>query len=123
MTVVERQWSVDSLLTLIAESHYHALIDVGALITGLDNAQVALQLLQRGLAHVDGVVYLDEKDRKLIVERDPSAVSGFKAARPLEESGLPPERRFTFYDQVHTVIFFKILLALFVFSIFIFNFL
>lgn len=106
MTVVERQWSVDSLLTLIAKSHYHALIDVGALITGLDNAQVALQLLQRGLAHVDGVVYLDEKDRKLIVERDPSAASGFKAARPLEESGLPPERRFTFYDQVHTVTFF-----------------
>lgn len=47
----------------------------GALITGLSNIQVAQQLLLAGLA-LDGVVFMDENDQKLVLEKDPTAPSG-----------------------------------------------
>jgi hypothetical protein len=46
---VTEQWSVTSLLKCIATSTnppFHALIDTGALITGMSNVQVAHYLLQ-----------------------------------------------------------------------------
>ena len=91
-------WSVDSLLGEIANARpaFHVLIDTGALITGLTNLQVAQQLLLHGLSEVDAVVFLDDLDRKMVLLR-----VGFKVVE-LAECGVALERRFTFYDQVHT---------------------
>ena len=92
-------WSPRSLLAYIAESNrFHALIDTGALITGLSNVEVARYLVSepRYLRGIDGVVYLDEFDRKMIYMR-----SGGASMR-LEEASCRLERRFAFYDQMHT---------------------
>ncbi len=57
-------WSVEKLLLYVARSQppFHALIDTGALITGLTNLQVAKFLLDHGLKDLDGVVFLDRQD-------------------------------------------------------------
>lgn len=54
-------------------------------------------LLAVGLESMEGVVYLDESDRKMIVTRS-------NGLRPqlLSDCHVPLELRFTFYDQVHT---------------------
>ena len=80
-----------------ARPPYHTLIDAGALITGLTNLQVARYLLQHGLPSMDGVVFLDEADRKMILLR-----AGLKVL-PLAGCGVSPQRRFTFFDQVHAL--------------------
>ena len=49
-----------------------------------------------GLSHVDGVVFLDEHDRKMILVRDRMRVW------PLSQCEINKDRRFAFYDQVHT---------------------
>ncbi|CAE7399769.1 unnamed protein product [Symbiodinium necroappetens] len=56
-------WSPHSLLDFIAKAissdgrpKYHALIDTGALITGMTNREVATYLLQNGLKGLEGVV-------------------------------------------------------------------
>jgi hypothetical protein len=57
-------WNVRSLLDIIANSTepaYNALIDTGALVTGMSNLEVAQYLLQNGLPDMQGVVYLDSK--------------------------------------------------------------
>lgn len=91
-------WSVNGLLRKIARADppYHALIDTGALITGMTNEEVARYLLAKGLHGLDGCVYLDASDNKMVILRDRVRPV------PLQECGLPPHRRFTFYDQVHT---------------------
>jgi hypothetical protein len=56
-TVIEDGWSVKSLLNRIARSTtpvYHALIDTGALITGMTNQEVAAYLLDNGLPWCEG---------------------------------------------------------------------
>jgi hypothetical protein len=61
-----RRWSLLGLLKRVAQStqpRFHALIDIGALITGLPNVEVARTLLHFGLAGLDGVVFLDDSDR------------------------------------------------------------
>lgn len=97
---VSSGWSVKSLLNYIANHEtpyrYNALIDTGALITGLSNKQVAAYLLKHGLKEMDGVVFLDELDRKMILVRATGRVL------KLAECGIPRSRRFAFYDQVHT---------------------
>ena len=62
-------WSVESLLAGVAtaEPHYHALIDVGALVTGLSNKGVAEHLLSHLGAWCEGCVFLDEQDEKMIL--------------------------------------------------------
>ena len=58
---------------------------------------MAKYLLTHGLpAHFEGVVFLDQKDRKMILMRQ-----GMNVVR-LNQSGIPPDRRFSFYDQIHT---------------------
>ena len=57
---------------------------------------VGQELLQRGLPDVDAVIFLDELDRKMALLRN-----GLKVVE-LAECGVALERRFTFYDQVHT---------------------
>jgi hypothetical protein len=97
-TVFETGWSVRSLLDYIANATppFHALIDTGALITGLSNLQVAQYLLKNGLHAAEGVVFLDEYDRKMILVRATGRVL------KLAECGIPKVKRFAFYDQVHT---------------------
>ena len=75
----------------------HALIDTGALITGMSNRQVAEYLLALPAEALEGVVYLERA-----VTRRSSAARG--GARRWTSSGadLPKERRFSFFDQVHT---------------------
>ena len=52
--------------------------------------------MQHGLSGKDGVVFLDEMDRKMILVR-----KGFMVMK-LAQCGVPLERRFAFYDQIHT---------------------
>jgi hypothetical protein len=92
-------WSVPKLLDDIATANppFHALLDCGALITGMSNYDVAKYLLANGLPEqFEGVVFLDHKDRKMILMR-----SGMNVVR-LNQSGIPPHKRFSFYDQIHT---------------------
>ena len=99
---LKERWTVLGLLDDIAAAasspttRFHSLIDTGALITGLENHQVAAYLLSRGLAGFDGVVYLNRHDDAMILLRSAGA------AIPLSQSGVALERRFSFYDQVHT---------------------
>ena len=95
---LDDMWSVVGLLKSIATSQppYNALIDTGALVTGLSNLEVARALLRYGLEEVDAVVFLDELDRKMTLLR-----KGMKVVS-LGECGVALERRFSFYDQVHT---------------------
>ena len=93
------QWSATKLLDDIIKSSppFHVLIDTGALITGLSNCDVAKYLISHGLStDFDGVVFLDHKDRKMILMRH-----GMNIVR-LNQAGIPPHRRFSFYDQIHT---------------------
>ena len=73
----------------------HALIDTGALVTGYSNVQVAETLLTMLSEEFEGVVYLEPGGHKKIMLR-----SG--ARLDLLQCGLPKERRFSFFDQVHT---------------------
>jgi hypothetical protein len=96
--VVAEGWSPQSLLESIACSEnprYHALIDTGALITGLTNLQVAQNLLRLGLKWCEGVVFLDEYDRKMVLVRATGRVL------KMSQCGVPAEKRFAFYDQVY----------------------
>ena len=92
-------WSAESLLTAVATANprYHALIDTGALITGLSNHDVASWLLKHGLSSwCEGVAYLDEHDEKRIL------IAATGRSTLLTQCGIADEKRFTFYDQVHT---------------------
>jgi len=93
---VQGKWSVQSLLEDIArrQPRPHALIDTGALITGMTNEQVARFLLDHGL-DCDGVVFLDKKGKQILVRETLKVMS-------LAQCGIPKERYFTFYDQVNT---------------------
>ena len=99
ITHLDVGWSVANVLDLAAaatEPRVHALIDTGALVTGLRNLEVARQLLKRGLPWCDGVVYLDHDDKKQVLVRATGR------SMPEEQCGVPLERRFAFYDMVHT---------------------
>ena len=63
-------WTVAKVLDSIIKSDppFHVLIDTGALITGMSNYGVARYMLTHGLStDFDGVVFLDHRDRKMIV--------------------------------------------------------
>jgi ankyrin repeat protein/thiol-disulfide isomerase/thioredoxin len=94
----DTDWRAESILDVVANGKYHALIDTGALVTGMSNLQVAKYLLDNGLKKrgIQGVVYLDEADRKMVL----IAESG--SSVKLEECGLQLSHRFAFYDQIHT---------------------
>ena len=85
-----------TLLNKVSSANCNALIDTGALITGLSNYEVALYLLRNGLEDKEGVVFLDESDRKMILVR-----KGYVVMK-LAQCGVPLEKRFAFYDQIHT---------------------
>ena len=92
---VPTDWSVRALLDDIATAKppYASLIDAGALVTGLTNEEVARYLLGRGLAGMEGVVFLDDRDRKMIMLR-----AGYRVLT-LAGCGVAATRRFSFFDQ------------------------
>lgn len=90
------EWNVQMLLREVAASEAQALIDTGALVTGLSNMEVAELLLLYGLATMDAVVFFDANSQAQVLVRAGNAV------RPLSQCGIALERRFTFYDQIHT---------------------
>ena len=89
-------WDVKSVLDAVAslDPPALALIDTGALITGMSNLGVAEYLLPKLPASVEGVVYLERGGHKKILLR--TATGGMD----LERCGLPKESRFSFFDQV-----------------------
>jgi hypothetical protein len=94
---VLREWTMEGLLRWVARStspRFHAFIDVGALITGIPNIDVARMLLDLGLVGMDGCVFVDDRDNKVVLTR------GSPDPIPLHLCGVPPEKRFTFFDQV-----------------------
>lgn len=64
-------WTTASILDFIAKANppFHALIDTGALVTGMSNKAVAEFLLKAGLVGMKGVVFLDELDRQMVLLR------------------------------------------------------
>ncbi|CAE7523504.1 GRDP2, partial [Symbiodinium microadriaticum] len=79
VSVVELgRWSPVQILDIVAKTRssrgnrpkYHALIDSGALVTGMTNREVAEYLLENGLEGLDGVLFLDERDERVVLERD-----------------------------------------------------
>ena len=93
-------WDARSILERIATADppCKALIDTGALITGLSNLEVAKALTESKdrLPWCLGVVFLDEDDRKMILVRATGHV------QELDTCGIAASSRFAFYDQVHT---------------------
>jgi hypothetical protein len=89
---------VDKVLELIAKASppFNALVDTGALITGYSNFEVAKQLLDRGLTWCDGVIFLDDDDRQQVLVRATGRVVS------ADQCGVSLEKRFAFYDQIHT---------------------
>ena len=72
----------------------HIIVRLGALIVGMSNLEVARYLLKSGLEWAQGCVFLDDNDEQMILMRGSSQ----RIVR-LKESGLPWDKRFTFYDQ------------------------
>eukprot|EP01083_Nonionella_stella_P030773 84290_1 len=97
-SLIEPHWSVKSILDRIATADppFHALIDTGALVTGMSNLQVARYLLDHGLNGFEGIVFLDDLDRKMILVRATGRIL------KLAQCGIELQKRFAFYDQVHT---------------------
>eukprot|EP01047_Picozoa_sp_COSAG01_P051868 COSAG01_NODE_5394_length_4290_cov_57.037138_1_plen_258_part_10 len=97
---LEEGWSAYTILERIATADppRKALIDTGALITGLSNLEVAQFVVDQKhkLPWCEGVVFLDEEDRKMILVRATGRV------QELDTCGIPASARFAFYDQVHT---------------------
>lgn len=95
---IKEGWTAQSLLKDIckADPPVSCLIDTGALITGMTNEEVAHFMLKYLPSWMEGVVYLDRLDRQMILLRS----TGRSVS--LAQCGVSPERRFSFYDQVHT---------------------
>ena len=88
-----------SILERVANSSskYTALIDTGALITGMSNKKVADYLMTQDVMRdkFQGVVYLDEDDRRMVRLRNGKCIL-------FGQCGLTIAQRFTFYDHIHT---------------------
>ncbi|KAF4705627.1 hypothetical protein FOZ62_029252, partial [Perkinsus olseni] len=100
LATLPAEWTVHDLLKQASSlAGVYALIDCGALITGVSNLQVARELLRLLPEDAfDAVVFLDDSsDERLILERSNNGL-----VIPLAHSGLAPSRRFTFYDHIHT---------------------
>ncbi|KAJ1607845.1 putative EF hand domain-containing protein [Cryptosporidium canis] len=98
--ILNVDWTVEDFLLDICNSRdkdVHALIDSGALITGLSNPQVAEFLLKNGLKDIDAVVFIDERDKQMIMLRD-----GLKIIE-ISQCGVSLDKRFAFYDHVHSI--------------------
>ncbi|KAL1530323.1 hypothetical protein AB1Y20_001232 [Prymnesium parvum] len=95
---LDGEWSVHSLLQAVTDLKPtpHALIDAGALVTGMSNQEVAEHLIRLlDPTAFEGVVFLEQGGHKKILLRT-------GAKMDLERCGIQKERRFSFFDQVHT---------------------
>jgi hypothetical protein len=96
--LIDPDWDARSLLRRIAQrpfaERFSALIDTGALITGLTNEQAAAFLLENGLEWAEGCVFLDGEDKKKVLVR------ATKRVVDLNQSGIEPTRLFALFDQV-----------------------
>ena len=92
-------WSVEALLQQVATRvpGCTAMVDTGALVTGLSNEEVARYLMadEERVRGLRGCVFIDAEDRQKCVLRSGACV-------PIEQCGLSPDQRFTFYDQQHS---------------------
>ena len=97
------KWRVDDVVSWVAQHtapRFNALIDTGALITGLNNEEEARKLLEvggprSGLGAIQVCVFFDDDGGQWFVDRSGAA------AMPLSRCGIALERRFVFYDQSH----------------------
>ena len=60
----------------------------------MSNLEVATFLLDKGLLWADGVVFLDDYDRKMVLVRATMRVV------ELDQCGIAPTKLFALYDQV-----------------------
>ncbi|KAK6588719.1 EF hand family [Cryptosporidium xiaoi] len=100
--LLDIDWTVEEFLLSICrnrdiEEDIHALIDTGAFITGYTNEQVAEFLLRNGLKDIDAIVFIDERGKQMIMLRD-----GYRIVE-ISQCGISLERRFAFYDHVHSI--------------------
>ena len=99
-----RKWDVNDLLMNVAKHDppLRALIDVGALVTGMSNEQVADKLLeldaQNRNPRFEACVFLNEHDIEMVKIRKGGETTRLSYS-PYKDK---PELRFTFYDQIHT---------------------
>ncbi len=98
------EWNVDNLLLSVAthDPPLRALIDVGALVTGMSNEQVANKLLEfdarNNSPRFEACVFLNEDDIEMVKVRKGGETTRLNFS-PYKDR---PELRFTFYDQIHT---------------------
>ena len=91
-------WDPKRVLETVVDGQYNALIDTGALVTGMSNQQVAQFVLAQDHGdRYDAAVFINEKNEKVFLSKLDNRV-----AKPLQRCGCPLYRRFTFYDQMHT---------------------
>ena len=83
---LDDNWSPTSFLEQVARSGAHALIDAGALITGLNNLGVATELLKLLPETYQAVVYLDGAGKKMVLKR------GVDRPLPLASAGVDMAR-------------------------------
>ena len=90
------EWTVPSLLAWVAAGaggeRCNALIDVGALVTGLTNFEVAAALLALGLPHCEGCAFVGVSGKRLVLLRPvlrPEASAG-DSALPAASPPRPP---------------------------------
>lgn len=93
---VEAGWTPAGLLRVAAA--YDALIDAGALVTGVTNREAAVLLLDYlPPGAFDAVLFFDEEDKPLHVT--PRSTTGDEVVAA--DAGVAVDRRFTFYDHAH----------------------
>ena len=101
---LKSSWSPHYVLELVGSGNFNALIDAGALVTGMTNYQVACFLLHKARMResIDGIVFLDQQNRKRVAMRAASEAREGTIVVEFENCGIPPSRLFTFFDQIHT---------------------
>eukprot|EP01053_Blabericola_migrator_P011121 Blabericola_migrator_1__11120@NODE_64_length_15686_cov_41_644215_g57_i0_p1_GENE_NODE_64_length_15686_cov_41_644215_g57_i0NODE_64_length_15686_cov_41_644215_g57_i0_p1_ORF_typecomplete_len4495_score928_11DUF3638/PF12340_8/1_1e37DUF3638/PF12340_8/8e05DUF3645/PF12359_8/3_3e03DUF3645/PF12359_8/4_2e12Nop14/PF04147_12/0_00073SDA1/PF05285_12/2_4e03SDA1/PF05285_12/0_046AAA_11/PF13086_6/2_8AAA_11/PF13086_6/4_6e02MDM1/PF15501_6/8_1YL1/PF05764_13/18_NODE_64_length_15686_cov_41_644215_g57_i014513629 len=99
-------WGPKSVLRIAAgvevcglpKQRYHALIDVGALVTGFSNKESAVILNEALSDDFVGVMFFGEGDQKMLMNKN---LGGLKNIVQQDNSDVIPNRRFTFYDHTH----------------------
>jgi hypothetical protein len=88
------------LLNCCHTGQFHALVDTGALITGLKTREIAYEIM-KGLpvGAFTAVVYIDDAGSKRILFRGEDMDASPKL---LSHYQVPEGKRFTYYDQIHT---------------------
>lgn len=80
-------------------NQYRAIIDTGAYFKGISNKNVVDMLINvfKKRGDIEGVVYFDDLSNEIMVKNVKTG-----EVEKLTVSKIPPERRFTYYDQIHT---------------------